>query len=221
MGEIPCHPLRSNRFGSRSLRERRASLRRPGGKNNKMFKTWKQAQSAGPTSRCGVYMIRCSKGTSMRILKIIILLYFLVCFVFATGCGTKSGLPVAKVLSWRTISRIEGTSGGEYVAKKGACFLIVKMRATSNKLYIEHNGSYVMKIADFSLSTSDGQVFEALGARNSPSRRFGGNQYRSFADDGETEFEVVFPMDERDATRSDLFVRYHDLPHVSLTAEKK
>jgi hypothetical protein len=79
-----------------------------------------------------------------------------------------------------------------------------------------------MRCEDFTLSAPDGRLERAVGHRDLSGRdEFGGYTIKGRKPQKEEEVEVVFAVDPRFAGRTDLVLRYRDLPELPLEASKK
>ena len=79
---------------------------------------------------------------------------------------------------------------------------------------------YVLQCADFTLTAPDNTTFKGVSQRNTSGQEFGGNTYRG-KPGAEEEVEVAFATPPKLAERTDLVVKYHDLPEVKLDPAKK
>ena len=141
--------------------------------------------------------------------------------VSVTGCSSKP--PTAELVSWRTTRDPLPTVQGKLTPKDDTVFVVVRVRATGKGLYRQDEKDkdmYSLKSDDFDLSTPDGWTVKGIGQRNVAGKEFGGSTYRD-KPKSEEEVEVVFPAPPKVAERSDLTVRYHDLPELKLDPGKK
>jgi hypothetical protein len=92
--------------------------------------------------------------------------------LMVSGCGPGAGRAV--LLSWRTSRQQLKTVAQSKMAPKGeATFLLVSIRATGNKLYVQQEDSYVMKCEDFTLYAPDGHSVTAIARLSQISDRSG------------------------------------------------
>lgn len=141
--------------------------------------------------------------------------------ICSAGCGSKP--PTAELVSWRVTKEALPIMQGTAAPKGENVFVIVRIRASGTGLYRKpgKDGTlYTLEYEDFTLTAPGRAPVKAILQRNTANKEFGGNTYRD-KPGKEEEVEVVFSVDAERAERTDLVVRYHDLPELTLDAARK
>lgn len=150
------------------------------------------------------------------------LLVLLLAAAAPSGCG--SGPPKASLLSWRTTREpLKDVSMNEITPKREtACFVLVTLRITGWKLFHEERGTYSMTAEDFQILSSQDSPGAAVAFRRlSGPEGYGRYIQTRSKPQPEEEIEVVFAVDQAAVERSDLVVRYEDLPEVPLDPKQR
>jgi hypothetical protein len=137
--------------------------------------------------------------------------------VALSGCG--SGPPKAALLSWRTTREPLKTVLMREITpeREKACFVLVTLRVTGWKLFHDEGGTYSMTAKDFQILSSRNSPEAAVAFRRLPGPEgYGSSIQMGSKPAPEEDVEVVFAVDQAVTERSDLLVRYEDLPEVPL-----